>query len=221
MKARLVAATVFLVAGLHANPALSFPDLNLTPGTPNIESSFVTVDYVGNSINGTLTASGFPNRLTPPGSPAGNIAGGSFDINASLSPNFQFATGTLAISGTIASQGFNSGTLLTGSLVSSLVTQTFGAGTNDPLEFLFNVTGGDAAPLFGGIGGTAGVILSQSGYTGSFGANFTSGPFQALADTFGVQAAVPEPATLTMFLLGLLGLGVLRLRRGGPDRSAA
>jgi hypothetical protein len=149
------------------------------------------VDYLGNNAGGSLTASGFANVLTPPGSPGGNIVGGSFDINANINFNAQTASGTLSIGGTIAGLGFNSGTLLTGTFNSALASQTFGAGPGDPLEFLFTVTGGDAAALYGGVGSTAGVILSQSGYTGSFAGNFSSAPFGALADTFQSQ---PGPA---------------------------
>jgi hypothetical protein len=141
--------------------------------------------------------------MTPPGAPAGNIAGGSFDINANVNFNAQTASGSLSIGGTIAGLGFNSGTLLTGTFSSAPGSQSFGAGPGDPLEFLFDVTGGDAAALYGGVGSTAGVILANSGYSGSFASNFTSGPFQAVSDTF-VQASggVPLPGTLWLMLFG-------------------
>jgi hypothetical protein len=202
---RVLALFTLLVASVAlAGPvsAATIPALNLTPGLPDIESSFITVDYVGNSNTGILTASGFANRLTPPGSPSGNIAGGFFDINASINENAMTANGSLTIGGTIVSLGFNSGTLLTGSLAD------FGAGANDPLEFLFNITGGDAAGLFGP---QAGVILSQSGYSGSFAANFSSGAFLGLSDTFSASVnPVPVPAAIWLFgtaLIGLVGFG--------------
>ena len=210
----LIATGLFFLLTLHAQ---AFPILNLSPATPNIESSFITVNYSGSDAGGALTAFGFANVLNPPGSPAGNIAGGSFDINANINFNALTATGTLNIGGSIASQGFFSGTLLTGSFASSAASPRFGAGPGDPLEFLFDVTGGDAAGVFGGIGSTAGVILSQSGYSGSFAANFTSGPFQALADTFAApQAVVPEPGTFGLVLAGLgLAVGLARRKREG------
>jgi hypothetical protein len=147
--------------------------------------------FPGNNAGGTLTASGNANVFSPPGSPLGNIAGGTFNINANINFNAQTASGTLSIGGTIAGLGFNSGTLLTGTLNSTPASQTFGAGAGDPLEFLFTVTGGDAAGLYGGVGSTAGIILSQSGYAGSFAGDFSSAPFGALADTFQFQ---PGPA---------------------------
>ncbi len=201
MTKKFLAAVLFLATGLLANPAQSFPALNLVPGLPNITSFFIDVSYVGNNTNGTLTASGFAQVLTPPGSPNGNIANGSFNLNASIQSNAQTASGTLNIGGTIASQGFNSGTLLTGTL------SAFGAGAGDPLEFLFTVTGGDAAGIYGS---TAGVILSQSGYTGSFAGNFQNPPFNGLADTF--AQAVSEPASLALLLLGLFAFAWVRHR---------
>jgi cysteine-rich repeat protein len=188
MKTKLLATYAALFFGLllASTPAHAFPSLNLTPGTPDIQSSFINVAYVGNNAGGVLTASGFANVLTPPGSPGGNITGGTFDINANINFNAQTASGSLVIGGTIAGLGFNSGTLLTGVFNSTAGSQTFGAGPGDPLEFLFTVTGGDAAALYGGVSSTAGVILSQSGYIGSFASNFTSAPFGALADTFGL-----------------------------------
>ena len=91
-----------------------------------------------------------------------------------------------------------------------------GAGPGDPLEFLFDITGGDAAGLFGGAGSTAGVILSQSGYTGSFAADFSSAPFGGLADTFGTQA-VDSPGTLALMFLG--GVVVACRRRHANARQ--
>lgn len=206
---KLVTLGTVLVAGLFTATAQAFPALNLVPGTPDIESSFINVSYVGDNTTGTLTANGFANVLTPPGAPTGNIDFGSFDINSIINSNAQTASGSLVIGGTIAGQGFNSGTLLTGTFASTAGTPTFGAGPGDPLEFLFTVSGGDAANLYGGIGSTAGVILSQSGYTGSFAGNFNSAPFGGLADTFGQGDGVPIPGTLWL----LLGGGLLLLRR--------
>jgi len=155
---------------------------------------------------GMLSASGFATLLTPPGTPVGNIAGGSFDITAAINDTTMTATGDLTVGGTIAGLGFNSGTLLTGTL------SALGAGIGDPLEFLFDVTGGDAAGL---MGPTVGVNLSQSGYVGSFASDFNSGAFQARSDTFAHRAAnpMPEPGTLVMIALSLVSAGLARRNR--------
>ena len=83
----------------------------------------------------------------------------------------------------------------------------------DPLEFLFDVTGGDAAGL---MGPKVGVDLSQSGYAGSFANNFTSGAFQSLSDTFSFQEQnqnpVPAPGTLNISVVGIAGMRFAKSR---------
>lgn len=219
-KALARAGIAALVTLTVSGAAQAFPSLNLIPGVPDIESAFIDVDYFGNNTTGTLTANGFAQVLTPPGSPVGNIAGGSFDINSTINFNAMTASGSLDIGGTIASQGFNSGTLLTGTLSSSPGNQTFGAGPGDPLEFLFSVTGGDAAGLYGGVGSTAGVILSQSGYTGSFASSFSSAPFGGLADTFGQQQTVDAPGSFVLLLMSGALVACGRRRKQATARLA-
>ena len=190
-----------LLGSVFAVTVQAFPALDLMPkpNLPDISAAFIDVDYVGDNDFGTLTAAGFAITLTPPGVPDGSITGGTFNINADLGFNSLSASGNLSIGGTIAGLGFNSGTLLTGTL------SAFGAGPGDPLEFLFNVTGGDAAALYGGIGAQAGVILNNSGYSGSFGSGFSS--INGVADTF---SQVPLPGTLALMLAGF---GMLLMRR--------
>lgn len=200
----LATVGVTLLASLFSLAAQAFPPLNLVPGTPDIFAGFIDTDYVGNNAAGTLTATGTSFTLTPPGSPMGNIMAGSFNISSDLSFDSLTASGSLNIGGTIASMGFVSGTLLTGTL------SAFGAGPGDPLEFLFNVTGGDAATLYGGIGAEAGVILSGTGYSGSFASAFSG--TQGLADTF---SQVPVPGTLLLMLSGCGLLAARRRRAGG------
>ena len=204
----LALGAAFVVTTLGSSLAQAFPELNLIPGTPDIVAGGIDVDYVGTNAGGVLNASGLAIAITPPGSPGGNIFG-PFNINANIDFNAMLATGTLSIGGTNPALGFTTGSVLTGEFSSSPGNQSFGAGPTDPLEFLFDITGGDAAGLFGGIGSTAGVILSQSGYTGSFDSNFSS--TTGLADTFGV--AVPEPGTLGLVMsAGGLLVGLRRRR---------
>ena len=86
--------------------------------------------------------------------------------------------------------------MLTGNLTE------FGAGTGDPLEFLFDVTGGDAAAL---MGPAVGVVLSFSGFGGNLLSDFSTS-FTSVADTFSVPTAVPAPAALTLLVIGLVGI---------------
>ncbi len=80
-------------------------------------------------------------------------------------------------------------------------------GSNDPLEFLFGVTGGSMAGLFGSVGG---VILSDTGFPGnSFSSNFSNTGL-GLSDTGTPTPPVPEPATLALLLMGIPVIFVTR-----------
>ena len=197
-----VSTALLLGAGSQAEAA----PLNLTLlDTPDIVSGFIDVTY--NATTDTFSASGFALELDDDGSiPSETIAGGTFDLSASIDASGLLASGTLDIGGTVASLGFNSGTLLTGDLTAF----GFPNAGGDPLEFLFSVTGGDAAGLYGGAGSTGGVILAGgTGFTGDFTADFTGGGM-AVADV----APVPVPAALWLFGTGLLGLVGLGRNRG-------
>lgn len=188
---------VTLVMGMSSLAQAAPLNLLLNP-EPDIFSSFITVDY--NAGADSLIASGFAQQLNSGG--LFNIAGGSFDLNASIADDGSLAGGALAIGGTVAGLGFNSGTLLTGTLSAFGFNQA-----NDPLEFLFDVTGGDAASLYGDLGG---IILSNAGFPGNWARDFSSGPFQSFSD---VGTLVPVPAAVWLFgsaLLGLLGFNARR-----------
>ena len=213
--AGLLAGTVLLTS-TAANAAL----LGLTKATPDLLSGFVDIVYDANLD--LFTASGFALELDDDGVGAPEaIAGGTFDITATIDGSGNATAGSLTIGGTIASLGFNSGTLLTGTVSAFGFTAIGG----DPLEFIFTVTGGDAASLYGT---DAGVILSDAGFTGSFASNFDNGGIGAgVSDTIPVPVAVPEPDALWLFGLGLLGLtgfawrGPRRVERRHASRAAA
>ena len=179
--------------------------LNLTLlDTPDIVSSFIDVNY--DATGDVFTASGFALELDDDGSvPAEAISDGTFDLTANIDASGALNGGSFSIGGTVPSLGFNSGTLLTGSLTAF----GFPDGGGDPLEFLFSVTGGDAAALYGGNDSIGGIILSGgTGFTGDFMMDF-SGDGTAVADV----APVPLPAAVWLFGAGLLGLaGVGRNR---------
>lgn len=209
MKSRLLGAVCacFIVFVPSLAQAAS---LNLTLNdVPDIVSQFIDVTY--NATSDELTASGFALELDDDGSvPAEAIAGGTFDLSATIDDAGNLVGGTIAIGGTVASLGFNSGTLLTGTLTAF----GFPDAGGDPFEFLFDVTGGDAAALYGGGSVPAGVILSGTGFDGDFGSNFDNlssgtGTGTAVANV----GTVPVPAALWLFGSGLLGLTGLARRR--------
>lgn len=194
-----VSALGFAAALLLASPVYA-ASLNLTlQRAPDIVSGFIDVSY--NSTTDLFDASGFAFELNDDdvGAPE-PIVGGTFDLDASIDGSGVLGSGTIAIGGTVPTLGFNSGTLLTGTL------NDFGfPTTGDPLEFLFSVTGGDAAGLYGP--GLIGVIISNgSGFEGTFTSNFenTGGA------TSDVAPVVPLPGSLW---LSLVGVGVSLIYR--------
>ena len=197
--ARLLTAALILgMSGLAQAAPLN---LMLLP-EPDISAAFIDVAY--NAAADSLTASGFALGLATGGS-LESIAGGSFDLVASVLDDGSLLGGTLSIGGTVASLGFNSGTLLTGDLSAIGFNQA-----NDPLEFLFSVTGGDAAGLYSA--GLGGIILGNAGFGGNWTGNFSSNPFAAVADV----GVVPVPAAVWLFgtaLIGLLGIGGRRRKQ--------
>ena len=153
------AAGVLLLFGSIGQAA----PLNLTLlDTPDIVSDFIDVTY--DAAGDSFVATGFARELDDDGSVLPeNIVNGTFNLAATIDAAGNLVSGSLTIGGTVASLGFNSGTLLTGDLTA------FG----DPLEFLFDVTGGDAAGLYGGVGSVGGVIKDVTGFTGDFVVDFT------------------------------------------------
>lgn len=114
-----------------------------------------------------------------------NITGGSFNLDS-------FIGGDFTISGSFSYGGTDySGALLTGKVTAA------GDDGYGLYEYLFTVDGGTAASLFGGIGVTGGTIIDT---------------WSQVADTF-PAAPVPEPATLSLMLIGGSALVALRRRR--------
>ena len=194
----VLTTTVGLLAGTTAQAALIGLTLN---NFPDIVSSFIDVTY--DAATDSFNASGFALALDDDGSiPAEDITDGVFDLSATIDSTGALIGGSLSIVGTVAYLGFNSGTLLTGNLTAFGFLDAGG----DPLEFLFDVTGGDAAGLYGSAPG--GVILSATGFTGDFNFDFDNligeapGTGSAVADV----APVPLPAAVWLFGAGLLGL---------------
>ena len=141
---------------------------------------------------------------SPPAEPAAPILGGTYDILANIDDAGNLVAGLIAIEGTVPSLGFNSDVLLTGVLTDF----GFRPAGGDPLEFLFEVNGGDAAALYGGVGALAGTKLTNvgAGFPGNFLNDFEGSGFST-SNT----APVPEPSGLVCVMLA--GLGLLSLFR--------
>lgn len=203
---------IALFSSLSAATAKADSLLNLQlAGSPDIVATLLNVDY--NATTDAFSVSGgFGFELddddTPPNE---TIVGGNLSINAQIDDTGALQPGgTVTVSGTVPTLGFGSGTLLTGTL-DSFGFAPSGSGSSI-LEFLFTVTGGDAAPLYAPAPRGVGIVLDNTGFTGSFASNFGVA-FMGTAD---IAPAVPEPSTLTLALFGSLGLiGVHRKRRQG------
>ena len=196
--------SVFFFGTLAVAPA-GAASLNLTLNPyPDIFSDGISVNYNANA--NTFTAIGEASKLNNDGSlPLETIVNGSFNLTAIIDNSGFLSLGNLIIGGTVPTlSDYDSGTLLTGDITA------FGyENENDPFEFLFSLTGGDAAGLYGGIGSTGGVILSSifTDFTGFFSSDWSS---------FGVSdtgTPVPEPVTMLLLGSGLIGLaGFMRKR---------
>ena len=207
------AAGVLLLFGSIGQAA----PLNLTLlDPPDIVSDFIDVTY--DAAGDSFVATGFARELDDDGSvPPESILDGTFNLAATIDASGTLSSGSLSIGGTVASLGFNSGTLLTGDLTAL----GFPDAGGDPLEFLFTVTGGDAAGLYGSA--PAGVILSGTGFGGNFDSDFYNlqegiidgvlTPIPGTGTAVANVAPVPLPAAVWLFGTGLLALvGVSRRR---------
>jgi|LGOV01.1.fsa_nt_gb hypothetical protein len=211
--------SIFRILGLYLLPVVAGILFLFTPVAqatslnlelfdhPDIFSSFIDVTYDAGSDS--FTASGFAMELQDNTGTTYNIDNGSFNIGATIDESGIAGPGTLFIGGTVSALGFNSGTLLKGTLTAFGFPDT--VGVSDPFEFLFDVTDGDWA---GDIGPVAGVILTNTDFGGSFSSNFANNG-DGLSNT---GTPVPEPATLSLLLLGGGGLCALR-KRIGPKKS--
>lgn len=188
---------VLTVATVRAIPL----DLTLSD-SPQIATFSIDVDYKKNKDS--FTVDGTPLEFDDDGIGAPEIiSNGTYSITATIDELGNASGGALVIDGTIASLGFNSGTLLTGNLTAF----GFPDAGGDPLEFLFDVTGGDAASLFGPV---VGIKLSDSGFTGSFASNFKNNGNGR--NVLSYPVVTPEPGSIFLMLTGLGVLFGLRKR---------
>lgn len=191
--------------GIVAGSVVAAP-LNIVPAnSPDVFSSFIDVSYSAGSD--TLNADGFAFTFDDDGVGAAlPITGGLFSLSATVDGSGAASGGSLTITGGIPGLGIAGGLLLSGSLTA------FGFPTDgsETLEFLFNVTGGALAGLYGS---ETAVILTSSGFGGSWASSWDNtdgipGTGSAVSDT-----APQIPAGPTGVILAGAGLLVIRRRR--------
>ncbi len=197
---RTMGAFVLLLGVAVATPAKATPIGLVLDDFPDIFSSFITVDYTASTD--ALTADGFATTIDLGGGQQ-PITSGTFDLDAEINGLGGLVSGAISIGGTVAALGFNSGTLLTGTLTAF----GFPDGGGQTFEFLFDVTGGDAAGDYGSVGG---ILLSSTGFGGSFGSDF--GNNTGVSDT---APPLPEPGLAVLLLPLIFGL----FRASGARRS--
>jgi len=172
------------------------------PGAdPDIFAGFGSATYTAATDQFVITMQ--PQTIFSGGVNYGIVAGlADYTLIAEIDDFGNLVSGSLTINGTAGGLGFNSGTLLTGTITE------FGFDTAlAPFEFVFDVTGGDAAGLWGSEPG--GIILTGTGFGGSFGSDFSS----AFAGTSDTGVVIPEPSTGLLFGVALLILGLSARRR--------
>ena len=193
----LISLLVVVVFCASADASL----IGLTKSPPDITSDFISVSY--NATTHSFSASGLAEFMDLDGiKPADDrtIQDGDFNIAAVINSAGQATSGTFTVLGTIPEMSANSGVLLTGSLFE------FGSG-GSLMDFVFTITGGDLASLFGSKVGVN--LASNGGFAGSFAGNFQN-TGSGVSDMF----SVPEPVTLSLLLAAAPIALLRRLRRG-------
>lgn len=188
---------VVIAAACGRSADASFIPLDLR-NAPDILSGFIDVSY--DAPSNEFSVEGFALRLNDGQGPAHNIANGSFAITATIDETGTAVGGTLDIGGGVAGFGPS---LLTASFIGF----GFDPGGGTLLELLFEVTGGDLAPDYGGAGALVGVILDMvgGGYSGDFTRSFdnlisgTAGTGRGVSDT---APLIPGPPVAALLLLG-------------------
>jgi len=209
---RKLCFAICLASALAVNVAQATP-LNLVLArSPDIFASGISVQYSSGVLNMFGDASLFTHLDQPPylihntsDTMSNNYgATGAFSLTANIGNDGVATSGTFSIGGFIqgltgfGDVGGEAGdfSLLTGNLINF----GYAEGPDGKLEFTFQVTGGDLAPLYGA---EALIVITQIGepmFEGDFGfpGNF-AGDFNGTNMAVGDIGAIPEPSTWVLF----------------------
>ena len=210
---QVLLGTTLLVGSLAAQAGLLGLDLNEPTAQYN---SLAGQGIQFDAGTGAFLASGNPLSVQFPAilgtSPVSGVRGISIDLSIDASGIASSGNGShdFMLWGDVSDGVTNySGLLLTGSLLG------FGyldvTATIDVFDFLFEVTGGSLAGLFGNDHIGMLMIAEASTFSGIFTQDFTSGRIRGTAGL--VANPIPTPGTLWLAGLALGTIGVLRRRR--------
>ena len=205
----LAGMMLFCVFGLRAGDSQAALIPGLNQQFPDLTAGYISVSF--SAETGSFSAQGYGLSLATSPSPSDlhTMNFPAYQIFMTLNASGVPSSGSLLVSGpaTISDIGSFGDPLLTGAL------SQFGFGNaSQPLEFIFNVTGGALqSPYFPS---QIGVLLHDSGFGGgTFGSDFTNDG-QGTSDNFFVpssSAPIPEPSMFvtSMGLMILSGLAYL------------
>lgn len=221
VKSHVCLVVIAVLVLLGGNVYADLTSLLLQPA-PDIFSGYIDTTYDAGS--NTFAASGWALAIGigSPDDPINFDEFGTFSISAAIDEAGAVSSGSLTLTGQVLGYG-STGPLLTADNPSFF--NAFFADTQNPdsdvaiFEFLFDVSGGDMAEIFGGSGAKVGVILgcvsvggdvAQNQFTADFDNLFGNGPGygSAVSDT---ANPIPEPATVSLLAFGTAAL--LRRRK--------
>ncbi len=229
-----VLAPLLLAGAAHGSPMTS--SAKTTTSSSGTSTSSAASTPIVLPANPVFTNPDY--NFAPTGATA-HLANGSFSLSVAtasgdlLSSNgkggFTTQSGTLTVTGGAESKGSTSGSISfaqggTVSLVTdgkTTLTGTLGALTLTQIpvgyEFsaAFKATGGSAASSFKSGGGVFGLLYNVTGSAkgGSAATGFSASAKGDLAALKGTSPIVPEPASLSLVLLGLSGLAAATRRK--------